>query len=178
MKIWKLETLGLIFTAIVGTLLHFVYDWSGQKIWVALFSPVNESTWEHLKLLATPFLIWTLVEFFLSKSPLPNLAFSKLIGLLVGMGVIITVFYTYSGILGKNLMFMDIAIFFLGVAAAYWVSFQMLQKSILSTRPAVTRWGVIGILILIVLFVWFTFTPSHIGLFVDPITAGFGIPAP
>lgn len=75
-------------------------------------------------------------------------------------------------------MFMDIAIFFLGVAAAYWVSFQMLQKSVLSTRPAVTRWGVIGILILIVLFVWFTFAPPHIGLFVDPITAGFGIPAP
>lgn len=38
-----------IFIAIVGTLLHFVYDWSGQNPAVGIIAPVSESTWEHLK---------------------------------------------------------------------------------------------------------------------------------
>ena len=42
---------GFIFTAVVGTLLHFLFDWTGGSVAAALFSAVNESIWEHLKLL-------------------------------------------------------------------------------------------------------------------------------
>ena len=42
---------GIIFTLATGTLLHFTYEWSGENPFVALYSPVSESVWEHLKLL-------------------------------------------------------------------------------------------------------------------------------
>ena len=45
------ETAGFLFTAAVGALLHFSYDWSGGTVLAAAFSAVNESTWEHMKLL-------------------------------------------------------------------------------------------------------------------------------
>lgn len=64
MKIRSWEILGVFFTIIVGTLLHFTYDWTGQSALVGLFSAVNESTWEHLKLLFVPFFIWTIIEYF------------------------------------------------------------------------------------------------------------------
>ena len=53
---------GILFTLIIGTLLHFTYEWSGENPFVALYSPVNESVWEHLKLLFFPVLLYTFFE--------------------------------------------------------------------------------------------------------------------
>ena len=41
--------LGFLFTAALGTIWHFLYDWTGRGAIAALFFPVNESTWEHMK---------------------------------------------------------------------------------------------------------------------------------
>lgn len=54
-----------IFVMILGTLLHFTFEWSGNSTFVASFSAVNESTWEHLKLLFFPMLLTTILGYFL-----------------------------------------------------------------------------------------------------------------
>ena len=46
--------IGILFTIILGSLSHFFYGWSGNFFLVGFFSPVNESVWEHLKLLFFP----------------------------------------------------------------------------------------------------------------------------
>ena len=53
-KIRSYYIIGYLFTAAAGTLFHFVYDWTGQGAVAALFFPVNESTWEHMKLVFFP----------------------------------------------------------------------------------------------------------------------------
>ena len=53
--------IGFFVVGILGTLFHFVYDWSGQMWFVGLFVPVNESTWEHMKLLFVPMLIYIML---------------------------------------------------------------------------------------------------------------------
>ena len=58
----KWELAGLFVTLILGNLLHFVFDWSGENSIVAAFAAVNESTWEHMKLLVIPWVVWSLVE--------------------------------------------------------------------------------------------------------------------
>ena len=45
---WQIS--GFIFTGVFGVLLHFLYGWTGENVLVALFSAVNESVWEHMKL--------------------------------------------------------------------------------------------------------------------------------
>ena len=59
-NLWQLS--GFAVTAIVGTLLHFLYEWLGEAWWIAPFSGVNESTWEHMKLLFWPMAIFALVQ--------------------------------------------------------------------------------------------------------------------
>ena len=54
--------IGFIFISIVGTLLHFTYELSNHNKYVALFSAVNESTWEHIKIALTPYFVWSLVD--------------------------------------------------------------------------------------------------------------------
>ena len=59
-SLWQFS--GFAATALLGTLLHFLYDWTGQNVFAALVSGVNESTWEHMKLLYFPLFIFALVQ--------------------------------------------------------------------------------------------------------------------
>ena len=66
-KIKKTQIIVAILIIIIGTLLHFTYEWSGENNFVASFSAVNESTWEHLKLVFFPMLILGIIEYFFIK---------------------------------------------------------------------------------------------------------------
>ena len=71
----RLNLFHFIFISILGVLLHFTYEWSGDNPAVGLFSAVNESTWEHLKLIFFPMLLLTLIEFLwahIKDKPLPE----------------------------------------------------------------------------------------------------------
>ena len=65
MNIKKYCIIGIFFTVLLGTLLHFTYDLSGNSDFVAILSAVNESTWEHLKLIFFPMIVFMLIEFFI-----------------------------------------------------------------------------------------------------------------
>lgn len=68
----KTNLFRFIFISVLGVLLHFTYEWSGDNAVVGLFSAVNESTWEHLKLLFFPFLLLTILEVLLRGNMLPE----------------------------------------------------------------------------------------------------------
>ena len=53
---------GYVFTSALGTLLHFLYDLTGENVAVSFFSAVNESTWEHMKLLFFPMFLFSLFD--------------------------------------------------------------------------------------------------------------------
>ena len=112
-KLKKWEFYGFLFVAALGTLGHFLYDISGQNMLVGKFFPVNESIWEHLKLLFFPYVIFSVAEWFCVGKGFKGFAFSKLIGVLSGMLFTVVFYYAYSGILGKNIDFVNILIFFL-----------------------------------------------------------------
>lgn len=112
-KIRKYQILSIFFTFILGTILHFTYKWSGENKIVGLFSAVNESTWEHLKLLYFPMLITTIIGLLYFRKDVPNLLCSKTIGIIVALSFTVVFFYTYTGVLGRNIAAIDIASFFI-----------------------------------------------------------------
>lgn len=156
---------GLIFTAVLGTLSHFFYDWSGQNSFIALFSPVNESTWEHMKLIFFPFLLWSLSAPSKVLNALPTLRTALLAGGLAGSWSIPVLFYTYSGILGRNIAFIDIAIFYIAVL----ISFGLARKLCTSARMEDAGFFIGFLTVIMALaFFLFTFSPPQIGLFAEP----------
>ena len=66
------EIVGFAATGLVGTLLHFVYGWSDGSRVAAAFSAVNESTWEHMKLLFLPYFVFAVVEFIVFSEAFRN----------------------------------------------------------------------------------------------------------
>ena len=80
-KLYSWQIGGLVFTLLVGSLLHFLYDWTNSPV-VAVFSAVNESTWEHLKLLFFPTFVFSVVESKFLLKHYPNFCGNYLLVLL------------------------------------------------------------------------------------------------
>ena len=156
---------GVIFSAVLGTLSHFFYEWSGQNPVVALFSPVNESTWEHMKLVFFPILVWSLLLPAGIRKEFPAMQCAILIGGLLGTWLVPLFFYTYSGILGRNIAFIDISIFYICVLAAFCLA-RKLQASDQTSKlcPFICLFT----LVMLFAFFLFTFAPLDIGLFAEP----------
>ncbi|MDP4133428.1 MAG: DUF6512 family protein [Bacillota bacterium] len=162
-----LHILGVIFVLILGTLLHFTYKWSGGNNFVALFSATDESTFEHLKLLFWPFLIFTVIEYFVYGKEYGRFICIRLLSVLFGMAIIIVTFYTYTGVLGFNLLPLDIITFLLGVIGAFYLSYKLLHGAYSLRDPRQIFCTFIWIVMIACFIVW-TFHPLNIGLFISP----------
>lgn len=175
MRIMRWESIGLLFTLIVGTLLHFVYQWTDSSWLAGIFAPVNESSWEHLKLVFTPMLLISVLEYVIFGRKVQGFVPIKVMSVLLAMAGVLILFYTYSGIIGINFLFADILTFVIAVTAAYRYSYtQLLEDEKRTKAEVVCSW--ITLLILLGCFVLFTFYPPRIGLFVDPVSGIYGIP--
>jgi len=172
-KLVSWEISGFVFVVIIGTLLHFVYDWSGHNRIIGIFAPVNESTWEHLKLLFVPMLLYSTVEYFAVGKDFTNFITAKSFGMILGLFAIVAAFYTYTGVIGNHFLWADILTFIFGVAVAYIYSYRVISKIGTSTESQLA--GLILIFVFTVFFVVFTFCPPRISLFLDPVTQGYGI---
>ena len=167
-SLWQMA--GFVFTAAAGTLLHFLFDWSGKSVVVALFAAVNESVWEHLKLLFYPMLIFAIVEYVFWGREASGFWCVKLIGILLSFAVVLTVYYTYTGALGVNADWLNIALFFIAAGAGFWAETKLLQRSI-----SCGKWAILALLLLVTAFAIWTFSPPEIPLFQDPSTAACGL---
>ena len=167
---------GILFSLILGTLLHFIFQWTGQAPAAGFFSAVNESTWEHLKLLFYPCFLFFLFEHFKTRADFTGLFTCRIIGLMLGLLVIVAGFYTYSGIIGRSFLVIDILLFAAGVLTAYlWSTKNYLARTYNKTNslPIVCL-----LFVFLFLFILFTYLPPHIALFMDPVSFTYGIPSP
>ena len=166
-RLRRWEIAGFLLTGIAGPLLHFTYRWSGENRIVAAFSAVNESTWEHMKLVFFPLLLWTLLASPGLSGEYPAISGALLLGNILGTLSIPVLFYTYTGILGRDVFPLDIAVFL----AAVLISFRFAWKK-KDSRGILQYQALIWIFtgIFVVLFFVFTFYPPKIGLFSDPLS--------
>ena len=171
----KIQTgLGILWTLLAGSALHFLYEQSRYHPAAALFSPVNESTWEHLKLLFFPVLFYTLLECIRMGRRSWGFLWARTMALLSGMALIIIGFYTYSGIIGQNNLIADIILFAVSAAAVFILTL-IIQKW-RRKLPAHTGTALFLLLGVMILFFIFTFYPPQLALFTDPQTHTRGIP--
>lgn len=163
---------GFAFTSLVGTLLHYLYEWTDSNVMAALFSGINESTWEHMKLLFFPLFFFALIQSRFFKD-YENFWCVKLIGILTGLVFIPVLFYTYNGAFGKSPDWLNISIFFIAAALTFWLETRLFKNNRLRCGAPCLAFFVICLIG--VLFIVFTFAPPQLPLFKDPLTAKYGI---
>ena len=167
-----LQAVGFALVTFGGTILHFLYDWTDGSFLVAPFSGVNESTWEHMKLLFWPLFLFALVQRLFFKDQ-ENYWCVKLAEILLGLVLIPGLFYTYNGVFGKSPDWINIAIFYITALLVLlferW-AFKNVRMQCKHPRLAFAMICLIG-----VLFVVLTFIPPQIPLFQDPLMGTYGI---
>lgn len=164
---------GFVFTSAIGTLLHFLYDICGKSIILAPFSAVNESTWEHMKILFVPMFIFAFIENKFIGGRYPDFFSGKLLGILLGLIIIPVLFYSYTGTFGKSVDFINISIFFIAAAVVYYIETILLKnRATLGINPKI---ALIIIVLIALTFAVTTFIQPDIPLFIDSTTGKSGI---
>lgn len=163
LNMMKWEIVDFLFVSVVGTLLHFVYDWTGGNAIAAFFSPINESTWEHLKIFFMPALVFTIIQVACIGKEVPGLITIRAKAVLWGMSFITVFFYTYKGVWGRDVMWLDVLDFYLG--AALYSSLIYLRATDEKRNRCTNGSGIAIFLILLAMFLMFTKVQPDIGLF-------------
>lgn len=171
-NVLAIEIVGIVFIIILGSLLHFTFELSGNNIVVGSFSAVNESVWEHLKLAFWPAAFWMFISMFLLRKSVYNFFTAKTIGAYVMVMFIPTVFYSYTAFTGESNLVVDIASFILAVVLGQIVSIKIYKYKLNKLYEIAT---LVAIIILAVVFVVFTFYPPNLEIFRDSITGQYGI---
>ena len=165
----------LIFSTILvfalGTLLHFTYNLSNQNKIVAIFSSVNESVWEHLKLIFFPMLLFTIIGYFYFGFKTPSYLCTMITGTIISIIFMVSFHYIYSGIAGKTIPFIDISLFYLSAILGNFIAYKLIV-----IQPKCNKAIAITFFALMFLcFAIFTFNTPEIGIFRDPISGNYGI---
>ena len=167
-----LETVGAIVIVVAGTLFHFTYEWSGSSRVVGFFAPVNESVWEHLKLVLYPVLAFAVVEMKWIRDP-ARLWWAKLVEVVAAVVFITAFFYTYTGALGvDSVVAIDICSFVVAVIGGQWISYRLVVMP--GPPPLPLPASLVVLASLIVLFGVFTYAPPHLPLFQQTSTGIYG----
>lgn len=157
--------IGIIFVLVTGTLAHFLYDWTGNNHIVGLFTPINESIWEHMKLLFFPMSLYSLIMILKFHRKYSCITSALCFGILAGAFLIPLFYYAYTSVLGKNIFILDLGTFILSIVVAFWLSYKLTLSCRLETYTSLLC---ILVCILFVCYLVFTYHPPDAIIFQDP----------
>ena len=172
MKLKKWQVIVIIICLILGTLLHFTYQLSNYNPIVGIFSAVNESVWEHLKLLFYPMALMAIIGGFTINKQYKNYWLGQVAGIITAMLFVVIFFYTYTGIIGKNIAILDIGSFVVGIILGEFVVYKIIQNK---TEYKAEIPSILLIIVIFLSFIIFTIYPPILPLFEDPIYGTFGL---
>lgn len=172
----KLSIWGAVFVVVSGSLLHFCYEWSGENFVVGLLAPVNESLWEHMKLVFTPMILFAFIDWYYLRGKVNNLCFALLKEIGVAIIFILAVFYIYASIIGHSILAVDISSFVIGVVLAKWLGYKILIGRFKNWEfKGLNIISAVLLTIVAAFFIYATINPPQINLFNDPVTNTYGI---
>lgn len=172
-KIRMLSVVGFFFISIIGTMLHFAFEFSGDNLIVATFSAVNESIWEHLKIAVMPVFLWTIIELVILKYRSDNLWTSIFAKIVTNMLLIVLLYYISLFILGTHNSKVAIGIFYVSILVSQIIGYIVINMKKVDVKiEEVTKYSVLFIFLL---FIFFTFIPPKAEIFKDEITQTYGV---
>lgn len=170
---WILKGIPVLF--LIGSFMHFLYDLSWQNPLAGLIAPVNESVWEHTKMVLLPVILWWAVYYIINGRRYDidkNKWFTgALVSLVTSIMAIPLLYYFYTGAFGVEILAVDISILLLAILFG-----QLLGLHFYKFSKGIDAYLSIAIMIVIIfIFIAFTIYPPHLPIFRDSMTGKYGI---
>lgn len=155
----------------LGTLLHFTHNWLKKGFFLNIFSSLNESTWEHMKLLLLPTLLAAVFQIFVFNGKYGNMNSATLILLLVSLFSMPLIYEPLRFIFKKVHFVITIVIFNISILLGLLAEYHILIKNVVILDEIVA-----GVLVLVIMFLAgiFSFLPPKFFLFKDPVSGRYG----
>jgi len=158
----------------IGSLLHFLYDWTRHSRLVAVFGAVNESYWEHIKIAVWPTLLLQLVLFAAGGHRYPAFVPAATVALYAIPVAMVGLVFLYKHFVKRNRVWIDITVFGVVIAIAQAVFVDLLVR--LDAGVGTVIAAVCFVAGLLTAFLRFTLRPPpETDVFIDPITGRYGL---
>lgn len=167
--------LGIPFLFLIGACFHFLFELSNKLTIVGTISAVNESVWEHGKMILLPVICWWSIYYAVNRNKYSiniNKWFTGLLIALVASLIISPViFYFYTQAFGIQFLVIDIFILLLSFLVGQCLGLHFYRHA-----KGINAYISITIIVLIFIsFVVFTFNPPHLPIFFDSSAGKYGI---
>ena len=172
MSLKKIKLIGILLTFLLCFPLHFLYDWFPNSLF-SIFTPVNESIWEHMKLIYTSFILYGIIDyiFLLKNKNFHNFLFQLWVIPIIGIILYLLIFIPIYNRFGEN-MIISIGLLFIIILIEHIISYFLLQAKPIKYQTII---GIIGIIIVYIIFGYLTYKPIENDLFFDTQNEKYGI---
>ncbi len=170
----KIKITSAIIVILLTFPFHFMYQFKPNFL-TAIFFPINESIWEHLKLFITPALIAFIVEMLIMKKQricIQNNYLALLTEIAISIGTFLTIFLPFYFKMGENIFF-TITVMIASIIFSKYLGYLLVKEK---NELILNYLALIILFIVIIINIIFTFHPLNNYLFVDPITNQKGLP--
>lgn len=169
----KLKTIGVIIAFLLAFPIHFLYEWLPNPVF-AIFFPVNESIWEHMKMLTTTFLLTGLIEYVLIKwknIKIKNFWLGTYIESIICIPIYLIIFLPIYFNMPTN-MIITIGVMLITIMITKWIGYHIISinKNLISEYITI-----ILIIITYIIFGILTYHPPKTFLFFDTEKEKYGI---
>lgn len=168
-----INIIGTIFIFLIGFIIHNLYEWFPNTL-TSIFAPVNESIFEHIKMIFTSYMIWILIKYFIfKKNNIKENSFvlKELLTTILSIIIFLAIFLPIYNKFGENLP-LTLFIYFVSITISFIINyfFNIKKESrILNTI------GVIGIIVIYIITTYLTYNPIICKFFLDPTNNSYGL---
>ena len=169
----KLKIINVVIFFALSFLWHFVYDLIPNFV-TAIFFPVNESIWEHMKIIFGVIIFGSLISLILMqkfKIKYNNFYVEIIIIAILGVIFYLAIFIPLYNIFGEN-MFISIGLMLITYIVMEFIGYKILLLDELDIKIL----PIILIVLCYILFALLTFYPPHYSIFFDETKLIYGIP--
>ena len=173
MNLKNIKIIGLFGIFLLCFLFHFIYDWFPNSLF-SIFFPVNESIWEHMKLIYSSYVFYGIIDYLLikkNKISINNFLIQLLLIPIIGIILYLIIFIPIYNLVGEN-MIVSIGLLFIIIIIEQLISYFMLIKKEIKYQNII---GIIGIILIYILFGYLTYKPIENYLFFDVLNSKYGI---
>lgn len=149
----KRKIIGFFVVGVLGTLFHFAYDFFNRPLILSFMLPIDESIFEHLKLIFFPTIIYMLIDLKINKENRREYFISYIYNIFIANIITIVFFYTYYGMFGINVDFINIAIYFIAILSIF---INLSEITTISRTKAI----ILGIIMLASLIIFTYYKPN------------------
>ena len=172
MDLKKIKIVSIFGMFILCFLTHFLYNFFPNTLF-SIFFPVNESIWEHMKMMTSSILIWSILEYFLYKKFRVNhnnfilsLFLEVCLSIIIFLIIYLPIYHFTGSIFVLNLIVLFISLYFVNIISYYILALRDLHKELL---------GIVGIILLYIIFGILTYNPPFNYIFFDKMENKYGI---